>query len=97
MSILSQIVKTELPLNLKVCKRGGSESYQNGKIVHETDKALLVQFQQENKEVWLSKRNIYDNGNNYGVCAKLWNSWERVTVKDISSSIEEAINNNDLN
>jgi hypothetical protein len=86
MSILNQTVKNELPLNLKVCKRGGSDSYSNGKITAETDKAILVVFEAEKKQVWISKKNVYDNGNDYGVCAKMWNSWERVVVEDITES-----------
>jgi len=91
MSILNQEIKKELPVNLRVCKRGGADSYQNGKIALFTEKAILVQFEQEQKEVWLSKRNVYDNGDNYGCCAKMWLPYARVTVKPISATIEEAL------
>lgn len=86
-----------LPVNLTVCKRGGSDKYLNGKIVVETDKAILVQFPENNVQVWLQKRNTYDNGSNYGCCAKLWLSYARVSVKPMTKELEsifEKINSN---
>lgn len=96
MSILNQEINKSLPVNLKVCKRGGADNYSEGEIVAFTEKAILVVFKNVKKQVWLSKRNVYNNGDNYGCSAKMWNSWERVIVEDQKETLEESVDNLDL-
>lgn len=85
MSILNCVcvIRLETPVNLTVLKRGGADVYKNGKIQVDTKQAILVYFVEQGVGCWISKRNVWDNGSNYGIKAKLWNLWERVSVKPI--------------
>ena len=82
----------ELPVKITILKRGGSDVYENGRIIAETDKAVLVIFTIQKKQVWVPKKMVWDNGDNYGVKAKLWNSWERLTMEELKE--ENNIDNN---
>lgn len=83
MSILGQKIR-EIPFKLTILKRGGVDHYSGGQKMAETEKAILVAFQ-EGYQTWLQKKFIYDNEDHYNYVAKMWVPYLRVKMERIEN------------
>lgn len=89
MSLLTEELTEGLTVDLLICKKGGTENYKDGKIVQETNKAILVHFIQANKKCWISKRivNKTKTGSNYFAKALMWKPYARVKMEVLDITV----------
>jgi len=85
MSLLIEETNIELKVDLLICKKGGTENYLEGEIVHETEKAIFVRFTQAGKEGWIPKRaiNKVKDESKYFAKAMMWKPGFRVRLEPV--------------